>query len=518
MLDCSLTPYSLDGMGSSTPFIHDDFLLGNKPARRLYHKYAAEEPIFDFHNHLPPKEIAGNRRFTNPTEIWLEGDHYKWRAMRADGVEERLITGTASPEEKFLAWASTVPRTLRNPLYHWTHLELKRYFGIDDLLDGRSATRIWKKACARLESPDLSVQGILKRRNVKVVCTTDDPVDSLEHHRAFAKQGHPTKMFPAFRPERALSVDRAGEFNAWTDRLAEAAGVEIAALGDFLEALERRHAFFHEHGCRLSDHGFPSCYAEDCTAAEAGKIFSKVRSGKDATPAEQASFASFLMIQLGHLDAKRGWTKQLHLGVIRNVNARRMAELGPDTGFDTICDDPQARALAAYLSRLDSDCHLPRMVLYNLNPADNYLFAAMTGNFQEGGIPGKVQYGPGWWFLDQKEGMEWQLNALSSLGLLSRFLGMTTDSRSFMSFPRHEYFRRTLCNLLGQDMAQGLLPDDEELVGSMVRDLCYANARDFMRFPGVEEETAPRKAVRAANKKPRPKAGKARKAKKKLKG
>lgn len=468
-------------------FIHEDFLLGSKAARRLYHKYAAEEPIFDYHCHIPPKDIAENRTFRNLFEIWLEGDHYKWRAMRSNGVPEKYVTGSASPEEKFHAWAKTVPHTLRNPLYHWTHLELKRYFGITDLLEAKSAAKVWKKANAMLATPALSTQGILKKMKVKVVCTTDDPVDFLEHHRAFAKQGHPTRMLPAFRPDKALAVDQPMAFNAWADKLAEVSGRQIGNFSSFLEALDDRHAFFHEQGCRLSDHGMDHCFADFCTQKEAASVFEKARAGKAVTPREHVRYASFLMLYFGHLDAKRGWTKQLHLGALRNNNARLLGSLGPDTGFDSIGDDPQARTLAAYLNRLDSENLLPKTVIYNLNPADNYVFATMIGNFQDGTVPGKIQYGSGWWFLDQKEGMEWQVNALSSLGLLSRFIGMITDSRSFMSYPRHEYFRRTLCNLIGRDIEQGLIPDDESLVGPMIRNICYANARDYMNFPGVAD-------------------------------
>jgi glucuronate isomerase len=478
-------------------FIHEDFLLGSKAARRIYHKYAAEEPIFDYHCHIPPKDIAENRSFRNLFEIWLEGDHYKWRAMRSNGVPEKFVTGSASPEEKFRAWAETVPHTLRNPLYHWTHLELKRYFGITDLLDAKSATKVWKKANAMLATPEFSTQGILKKMNVRVVCTTDDPVDSLEHHKAFAKQGHPTRMLPAFRPDKALSVDQPKAFNAWTDRLAEVSGKSTGSFSSFLEAIDDRHAFFHSQGCRLSDHGMDHCFADFCTEKEAAAVFSKARAGKAVSTQEHARYASFLMLYFGHLDAKRGWTKQLHLGALRNNNARLLGSLGPDTGFDSIGDDSQARTLAAYLNRLDSENLLPKTVIYNLNPADNYVFATMIGNFQDGTVPGKIQYGSGWWFLDQKEGMEWQMNALSSLGLLSRFIGMITDSRSFMSYPRHEYFRRTLCNLIGRDIEQGLIPDDDGLVGPMIRNICYANARDYMNFPGVSDAPVKKKASKA---------------------
>jgi glucuronate isomerase len=467
-------------------FINEDFLLGTKAARRLYHAYAEAEPIFDYHCHLSPKDIAENRQFRNLFEIWLEGDHYKWRAMRSNGVAEKFCTGDATPEEKFKAWAATVPRTLRNPLYHWTHLELKRHFGIADLLSEHTAAKIWRKANAQLATPALTTQGLLRKMKVKVVCTTDDPVDDLAWHRAFARQKHPTKMFPAFRPDKALTVHLPASFNPWVDQLAAAANTDIHNFAAFLDALAKRHEFFHEQGCRLSDHGLPHCYADFCTEKTAAAIFDKARQGTPASAAEQAQFATHLMLFFGHLDAQRGWTKQLHLGALRNNNTRQFRQLGPDTGFDSIGDFPQCQALAAYLDRLDTENALPKTIIYNLNPADNYALGTMIGNFQDGTIPGKIQWGSGWWFLDQKEGMEWQLNALSNLGLLSRFVGMITDSRSFMSYPRHEYFRRTLCNLVGRDLKQGLIPDDEKLVGAMIKDICYANARKYLAFPGVK--------------------------------
>ncbi len=472
------------------PFIHDDFLLSTPAARRLFHEYAEAEPIFDYHCHLPPPDIARNRQFNNLFEIWLEGDHYKWRAMRTNGVPEKFITGDASPEEKFLAWARTVPHTLRNPLYHWTHLELNRYFGINDLLNEKTAGKIWKKANERLATPALTTQGILKKFKVRVVCTTDDPTDDLAWHRQFAAQGHPTKMLPAFRPDKALGVDSPADFNSWVERLAAASNTHINHFGAFLTALEKRHEFFHSQGCRLSDHGLIHCFADFCSEKTAAAIFDKARRGEPASPPEHAQFASFLMLFFGHLDARRGWTKQLHLGALRNNNRRLLRQLGPDTGFDSIGDFPQAQTLAAYLDKLDADNLLPKTIIYNVNPADNYVFASMIGNFQDGSIPGKIQFGAGWWFLDQKEGMEWQLNALSNLGLLSRFIGMVTDSRSFMSYCRHEYFRRTLCNLVGHDMEAGLIPKDFKLVGGMIRNLCYANARDYLAFPGVEPAPA----------------------------
>ncbi len=467
-------------------FIHDDFLLGNKPARRLYHKFAENEPIFDYHCHIPPKDIAENRQFKNLFEIWLEGDHYKWRAMRSNGVAEKFVTGNATPEEKFNAWAATVPHTLRNPLYHWTHMELKRYFGINDLLSEKTAAKIWKQANAKLATAAFTTQSLLKKMKVKVVGTTDDPVDDLRYHRAFAKTNHPTKMLPAFRPDKALTVNQPAGFNKWVDLLAAAANTEIGNFGTFVSALEKRHEYFHSQGCRLSDHGLEHCFADFCSEKVAAGIFDKARKGQEVSTLEHSQFASFMMVFFGHLDAKRGWTKQLHLGALRNNNIRLLTQLGPDTGFDSIGDFPQAKTLSAYLNKLDSDNLLPKTIIYNLNPADNYVFAAMIGNFQDGTIPGKIQYGSGWWFLDQKEGMEWQINALSQLGLLSRFIGMITDSRSFMSYPRHEYFRRTLCNLIGRDIKNGLITDDEDLVGSMIKNICYANAKNYMAFPGIK--------------------------------
>ena len=467
-------------------FIHEDFLLGTKTARRLYHTFAEAEPIFDYHCHIPPRDIAENRQFKNLFEIWLEGDHYKWRAMRSNGIAEEFITGQAAPQDKFFAWARTVPQTLRNPLYHWTHLELKRYFGITDLLDEKTAGKIWKKANEKLATPALTAQGILKKFQVKVVCTTDDPADNLQYHRAFASQNHPTKMLPAFRPDKALTVNSPAGFNQWVGQLSAAANVDINSFDTFLLALKRRHDFFHAQGCRLSDHGLNHCFADFCPGKTAAQIFDQARKGGAISPAEHAQFASFMMLFFGRLDAERGWTKQLHLGALRSNNTRLLKQLGPDTGFDSIGDFPQAQTLAAYLDRLDTENALPKTIIYNLNPADNYVMAGMIGNFQDGTLPGKIQFGSGWWFLDQKEGMEWQINALSNLGLLSRFIGMITDSRSFMSYCRHEYFRRTLCNLIGRDIENGEIPNDEKLVGAMIKNICYANAKNHMDFSGVK--------------------------------
>jgi glucuronate isomerase len=464
-------------------FIHEDFLLATPAARRLYHEYAEGEPILDYHCHLPPKDVAENRRFANLFEIWLEGDHYKWRAMRAHGVPEKYVTGDASPKEKFLEWARTVPATLRNPLYHWTHLELRRYFGIEELLDERSAERVWEQANALLAGESLRAWGILEKFRVRAVCTTDDPADDLRWHKQIAASALKTRVFPTFRPDRAFLVHQPDVFNAWLGRLAAAADADIADFKSFLDALKKRHDAFHALGCRLSDHGLNVCFATPCSEEKASEIFEKARAFIPVSWEDQAQFASFMMLFFGRLDAEKGWTKQLHLMARRNNNTRRFRELGPDTGFDSIGDWPQMDALGAYLDMLESEGSLPKMILYNLNPAWNYAFATMIGNFQDGAIPGKIQLGSGWWFLDQKEAMEWQMNALSNCGLLWHFVGMLTDSRSFMSYPRHEYFRRTLCNLIGEDIEKGLLPADYELVGGMVKRICYANAERYFGLP-----------------------------------
>jgi glucuronate isomerase len=462
-------------------FIHDDFLLQTDAACDLYHNFAKAEPIYDYHCHLPPAQIADNHRFADLAEIWLGGDHYKWRAMRANGVEERFCTGDASPCEKFDAWCATIPHTLRNPLYHWSHLELKRCFGIDAVINPASAKAIWKQANAQLAT--MRVHDILAANKVAVICTTDDPADSLEIHERIKKTGIKTRVYPTFRPDKAFIVHQPAAFNAYLEKLAGSAGRgAVKSFDDFLATLKKRHDDFHAFGGRLSDHGMETAFAEPCTAAEARGIFDAARNNRAATPDEMARFSSFLMLELGRWDAARGWTKQLHLGALRNANTRLLKKLGPDTGFDSIGDFSQARALARYLDMLDSTGELPRTVLYNLNPADNYVFATMIGNFQDGSVAGKMQFGSGWWYLDQKEAMEWQMNALSNNGLLRRFVGMLTDSRSFLSYTRHEYFRRVLCNLLGAEMERGELPADRALVGAMVREVCFSNARGYFRL------------------------------------
>jgi glucuronate isomerase len=460
-------------------FIHDDFLLESKTSRRLYHTYAVRQPIIDYHCHLPPRDVADDRRFANLFEIWLEGDHYKWRAMRASGVPERLCTGDADPYEKFQAWAATVPHCLRSPLYHWTHLELKRYFGVDELLNEKTATAVWERANSKLEAPELSARGILGKFCVKAVCTTDDPADPLTHHEKIAVSAPATKVYPTFRADRVLDVHQPDVFNPWLERLASTADVQITRVNDLLDALRKRHQAFHDIGGRLSDHGLDQCYAADCTDAQAASIFDGARAGKAATPDERVAFASYMMVFFGRLDAEKGWTKQLHLGARRNANTRAFQTLGRDTGYDSIGDLPQIDALGMYLDRLDRENALPKTIIYNLNPSDNYAFATMIGNFQDGSTAGKIQFGSGWWFLDQKEAIEWHLNALSNNGVLAHFVGMLTDSRSFMSYPRHEYFRRVLCNLLGRDMENGELPNDEEMIGTLVEKVCYKNAERY---------------------------------------
>ncbi|MFZ0734966.1 MAG: glucuronate isomerase [Candidatus Sulfotelmatobacter sp.] len=467
-----------------TAFLDENFLLSNDVARRLYHDYAAPQPILDYHCHLPVQDIADNRRFANLFEIWLEGDHYKWRAMRANGVPEKYITGDASPYDKFLAWARTVPYTLRNPLYHWTHLELQRYFGISDLLDATSAPGIWERANALLAS-ELTAQNILQNFRVKAVCTTDDPTDDLRHHQRLAKSGLSTRVFPAFRPDKALWVGRS-DFPSGIDKLAAASNVDIHDLLTFLDALRKRHDDFHSLGCRLSDHGLEHCFATPCSEEAAAAIFSKARTKQCITEEERVQFASFMMLFFGRLDAEKGWTKQLHLGALRNVNSAACVRIGPDTGYDTIGDFPQIRLLAAYLDLLSRENALPRMILYNVNPADTFSFATLVGAFQDGNQPGKIQYGSAWWFLDQKDGITAQIDALSNVGLLSRFIGMVTDSRSFMSYPRHEYFRRVLCDIIGRDVVRAELPSDEALLRRLIEDVCYRNAHQYLQLSTTE--------------------------------
>ncbi len=466
------------------PFLDENFLLETDASRQLYQEYAAPQPIFDYHCHLPPRDLARNRQFENLFEIWLEGDHYKWRAMRYNGEPERFCTGDATPYEKFLAWARTVPHTLRNPLYHWTHIELQRYFGIYDTLNEQTAPSIWERANAVLQD-GLDAHAILAKFDVRLIGTTDDPAETLEFHEQIAASTLSTRVVPTFRPDAALRVHLPIAWNAWIERLADITGTTVNSLSALLRAIEQRMDDFHNLGCRASDHGLDHCYAESCTESQAAAIFDAARSGHAADTQEHLRFASFLMHFLGGQYAKRQWTMQLHLGALRNPNTRALKLHGPDTGFDAMGATPQLHALATFLDNLEREGALPRTIVYNSNPIENYAFATLIGSFSACNIPGKVQFGSGWWFLDQKEGMEWQMNALSNAGLLSRFVGMVTDSRSFMSYPRHEYFRRTLCNLLGNDIERGFLPNNLSLVGSMVSDICYANAERYFQIPAL---------------------------------
>ena len=467
----------------SQPLITENFLLQSKAAVRLYHEYAAGMPILDYHNHLPPREIAGDRRFENLTQMWLAGDHYKWRAMRTCGVAEHFITGPASDWEKFEKWAEVVPSTLRNPLYHWTHMELAFPFGISDrLLNPGTARGIWENANAQLAKPEFSVRGLLKQWKVVLVCTTDDPTDDLAHHREFADVKAGVSMVPAFRPDAVLAMEEPAAWNAWVDRLSAAADVDIRDWTSLLNALARRCDFFHACGCRLSDHGLERLPAAGLSEHDAAIAIARLRSGETLGSEAIRGVRLALLLELGRMYHAHGWTQQFHVGALRNVSSALEKRVGRDSGGDTIGDFPQAQSLARFLDRLEREDALAKTILYNLNPADNEVMGAMIGNFQDARVPGKIQYGSAWWFLDQKSGMERQLDALSSLGLLSRFVGMLTDSRSFLSFSRHEYFRRILCNVLGTDIEQGLMPRDFDLIGGLVKDVCYRNAAGYFGF------------------------------------
>lgn len=465
------------------PFMDANFLLGNRFAEELYHRFAEPLPIIDYHGHLSPRDIAEDRRFENLTQIWLAGDHYKWRVLRAAGVDERFITGDAPDRDKFLKWAEIVPLTLRNPLYHWTHLEL-RLFGIAGrLLDPSTAPAIWEECNARLAEPGFSARGILRRMNIEVLCTTDDPVDSLEYHAAMrAEPGLGVKVLPTFRPDRALAIENPDAFAAYVCRLGRAANIDIRGWRDFLEALRSRHEHFHRHGCRLSDHGLEILFAEDYKEADASRAFAALMAGKPIAPFPAFQFKSALLFELAVMDWERGWVQQFHLGALRNVNSRMERILGPDTGYDAIGDFEQVHPLARFLDRLDAENKLAKTIVYNLNPRDNEAIVALLGAFQDGTVPGKMQWGAAWWFLDQKDGLTRQIETLSSLGLLSCFVGMLTDSRSILSFPRHEYFRRILCAILGQDMEKGFIPQDSDAAGGMVGDVCYFNAKRYFGF------------------------------------
>jgi glucuronate isomerase len=451
----------------------------------LYHSFAEALPIIDYHCHISPKDIAEDRRFENLTQIWLYGDHYKWRAMRTCGVDERFITGNASDWQKFQQWAETVPKTIRNPLYHWTHLELKRPFGITDrLLNKDTAKSIWDECCEKLARPEFSVRGIQRQMKVEVVCTTDDPTDSLEYHARIAAEGSSsTRILPAFRADKAMAVEDPVAFKHYVERLEAVAAMDIGSFEDFIAALAKRHQFFHDMGSRLSDHGLEMVYADEYTEQEINACFLRLLQGRRLDNTDISRFKSAVLYELAVMDWQAGWVQQFHLGALRNTNTRMMRTLGPDTGFDSIGDWGIARSLARFLDRLDENNMLAKTILYYLNPRVNEVFATMIGNFQDGSVAGKIQYGSAWWFLDQLDGMTKQIEALSNMGLLSQFIGMLTDSRSFLSYPRREYFRRLLCNILGSEMERGLIPLDTRLVGEMVRDICYFNATRYFNFP-----------------------------------
>jgi glucuronate isomerase len=468
-------------MNATSTFIHEDFLLENKYAKELFHNYAKDQPIIDYHNHLPPLEIAGDMIYGNMTKIWINGDHYKWRAMRTMGVDEKFITGDGSDKEKFMHWAKTVPFTMRNPLYHWTHLELARYFDIYDLLNEKSAESIFGETSEKLSTSEYSCQNLLRKVNTEVVCTTEDPIDSLEYHRALAKSDFGVKVSMAFRPDKAILILNKG-YNAYIDALGKTANTEINTFNELCDALKNRISFFDQNGCKLCDHGLDHMYFEIYTESEVRSIFLKKREGQELSNGEALKFQSALLLFLSETYHEFGWIQQFHLGALRNNNARMHSLLGPDTGWDSIGDYPQAQQLSAFLNALDRKDKLAKTIIYNLNPADNEVIASMIGNFNDGSIKGKVQFGSGWWFLDQKDGMTKQMNALSNMGLISCFIGMLTDSRSFLSFPRHEYFRRVLCNLFGDEIQRGELPNDIAWIGKLVQDISYQNAKEYFNF------------------------------------
>ena len=464
-------------------FITDDFLLQTDFAKQLYHNYAKDLPIIDYHNHLPPQEIAENRVFENISQVWLAGDHYKWRAMRTLGIDEKYITGNTSDREKWMKWAETVPYTLRNPLYHWTHLELLRYFGIKDLLSSSNAELVYEKTSAQLQEPSHHTIGLLEQQKAEILCTTDDPIDTLEHHRRIKEQDIPIKVFPAFRPDKAFAVEHTSSYLSYLGQLENASGSSINTYDDLLSALENRIDYFHANGSRLADHGLEQLYFDKNNTYDCNALFKKLKNGTTLSTDEISFFKGRTLLFLCRCYHKKGWTQQFHLGALRDNNQRLLSRLGPNTGFDSIGDFSQARALSGFLNDLDSTDQLTKTVLYNLNPSDNEVMASMTGNFNDGTVKGKIQFGSAWWFLDQKDGMEKQMNSLSNIGLLSCFVGMLTDSRSFLSFPRHEYFRRLLCNLMGSDVVNGELPADEKWLGKIVSDICYYNAKEYFGFP-----------------------------------
>jgi len=463
-------------------FLDEGFLLRTETSKLLYYDYAEKMPVIDYHNHLPPKEIVDDINFTNLTHAWLYGDHYKWRAMRTNGIEEKFITGNASDQEKFEQWASTVPYTLRNPLYHWTHLELQRYFNIKTILNTDSAKKIYDECNELLATKYFSVKNLLRKMNVEIVCTTDDPVDDLKYHKQIKKDNFSIKVLPAFRPDKAMNVADANAFNDYVSRLESASNIDINDFKTYVDALKKRHDYFAENGCCISDHGLEKMYADDFTMMEIKSIFLSIRAGKQLSVEEQNKFQSAMLLIFAEWDYEKDWIQQFHLGALRNNNKRMLTQLGADTGWDSIGDYKQAESLTKFLNKLDEKNKLAKTIIYNLNPADNEVLATMIGNYNDGSVAGKIQWGSAWWFLDQKDGMTKQINTLSNMGLLSRFIGMLTDSRSFLSFPRHEYFRRILCNIFGEEIEKGELPNDIKWTGKIIQDICYNNAKAYFNF------------------------------------
>lgn len=463
-------------------FITENFLLHSKAAEKLYHDYISDLPIIDYHCHLSPKKIAEDENFKNLTTIWLNGDHYKWRAMRTLGIDENYITGKASDKEKFNRWAQTVPYTMQNPLYHWTHLELKRYFGIDKLLNSETAAEIYDSCTNKLQESSYSTQSLIQKNNVELICTTDDPLDSLNHHKHIKQQPFNTEILPTFRPDQAYAFDDKESYNKYLDKLANKSDVEIQNLAGLLDALKKRIEYFHGQGCRLADHGLEKIPYSDLSLKELRDAFGQIRQKNTITEKQKKGITYYILVELGKIYEEKGWVQQYHLGALRDTNERMHSELGSDMGFDSVGDFSQSLNLARLLNELDSTNQLTKTILYNLNPSDNEVMATMTGNFNDGSVKGKIQYGPAWWFLDQKDGIEKQLNALSNMSLLSCFIGMLTDSRSFLSYPRHEYFRRVLCNFIGNDVEKGLLPNDLPWLGKIASDICYYNAKKYLNY------------------------------------
>ncbi|MGB1127723.1 MAG: glucuronate isomerase [Opitutales bacterium] len=466
-------------------YLNENFLLPNKTAQRLFHEVAANQPIMDYHCHLPPEAVAGNARFPNLAEIWLGGDHYKWRAMRAAGEDESLITGVADPKDKFDAWARTVPQTVRNPLHHWTHLELKRYFKTDLVLSPKTADEIWELTNAQIVEDSFNAHNICKDFDIRAIGTTDDPIDSLEHHIAHNAGTHQTKMFPTYRPDKAMLTANVEGWNEWTDALANVSGLTLNSAEKFIEALKARHDYFHEHGCRLTDHGLELCPYIACSDDDAEAIYKKLRSGLELDANETEQWMTYILQHVARWNAANGWTMQYHIGSIRNNNVRMFQKLGPDTGYDSMLDEPVARKFVAFLDSLALTNELPKSIFYHINPNQLYPLATLMGSYQDGSVPGKMQLGSGWWHADTLDGMRTQIEVLSSVGLFSKFVGMLTDSRSFLSFPRHEYFRRLVCNIVGSDVEAGLIPDDKKLLDTLIADICFGNAQRYFNFPGI---------------------------------